>query len=117
MVEPTESEAKDELDRFCDAMIAIHAEIEAVETGQMDARNNPLKNAPHTADCATGTEWARPYSREQAVYPAPWLHDHKFWPVVARIDNVFGDRNPICTCAGVTAYVERSAKAESPRRV
>jgi len=111
MVEPTESEAKEELDRFCDAMVAIRAEIEAVETGRMDAQNNPLKNAPHTADCATGTEWTRPYSREQAVYPAPWLQEHKFWPVVARIDNVFGDRNPVCTCAGVEAYAEPAAQA------
>jgi glycine dehydrogenase len=109
MVEPTESESKDELDRFCDAMIAIRAEIEAVESGQMDARNNPLKNAPHTADCAVAEEWPRPYAREQAVFPAPWVRDHKFWPVVARIDNVFGDRNPVCTCAGVEAYAEQSA--------
>jgi glycine dehydrogenase len=104
MVEPTESEDQAELDRFCDAMIAIRAEIEAVESGRMDARNNPLKQAPHTADVVTASEWDRPYTREQAAFPAAWLRESKFWPAVARIDNVFGDRNPVCTCDGVDAY-------------
>ncbi len=104
MVEPTESESKDELDRFCEAMIAIHAEMMLIESGAIDKLNNPLKNAPHTADVVSASEWNRPYSREQAAYPAPWLHEHKFWPYVARIDNVFGDRNPVCSCAGMEEY-------------
>jgi glycine dehydrogenase len=101
MVEPTESESKAELDRFCDAMIFIHDEIMAVESGQMDKQNNPLKNAPHTADMIAAENWNHPYSREQAAFPAPWLKEHKFWPAVGRIDNVYGDRNPVCTCAGM----------------
>jgi glycine dehydrogenase len=100
MVEPTESESKAELDRFCDALLAIHAEIMAVESGQADARNNVLKQAPHTADVVCADQWNRPYSREQAAYPAPWLREHKFWPAVGRIDNVYGDRNLVCSCAG-----------------
>jgi glycine dehydrogenase len=104
MVEPTESEPKSELDRFCDAMIAIHAEMMAVENGQAHAQNNPLKQAPHTADVCCATHWDRPYTREQAAYPAPWLRAFKFWPAAARIDNVHGDRNLICTCAGMDAY-------------
>ena len=105
MVEPTESESKEELDRFCSAMIAIHTEMTAVETGAMDKQDNPLKNAPHTAVVVSASEWNHPYSREQAAYPAPWLHEHKFWPGVGRIDNVFGDRNPVCSCVGMEAYV------------
>ena len=104
MVEPTESESKAELDRFCDAMIAIHAEIIAVENGKADKQNNLLKNAPHTAEVVTADEWTHPYSRQQAAYPAKWLRDHKFWPPVGRIDNVYGDRNPVCACPPVEAY-------------
>lgn len=104
MVEPTESEPKAELDRFCDAMIAIHAEMQAVETGRMDALNNPLKNAPHTADTVAADTWTRPYSREQAAFPVPALREHKTWPAVGRVDNVFGDRNPVCSCAGMESY-------------
>ena len=104
MVEPTESEAKEELDRFCDALIAIHAEITAVESGQIDKLNNPLKQAPHTAQAVTADKWDHPYTREQAAYPARWLREQKFWPSVGRIDNVFGDRNPVCSCAGMEAY-------------
>src|SRR6185369_8890550 len=104
MVEPTESESKEELDRFCDAMISIHSEIVAIESGQMDKQNNPLKNAPHTADMIAASEWNHPYSREQAAFPAKWLHEHKFWPAVGRIDNVYGDRNPVCTCVGMENY-------------
>jgi glycine dehydrogenase len=104
MVEPTESESKAELDRFCDAMIAIRQEIAAIEGGQMDRANNPLKNAPHTAAAVTGTEWDRPYSREQAAYPAPWLRIHKYWPPVARVDNAYGDRNLVCSCPPLEAY-------------
>jgi len=104
MVEPTESESKAELDRFCDAMISIHGEIAAVESGQLDRQNNPLKNAPHTAEMIATDNWNHPYSRAQAAFPAPWLKEHKFWPAVGRIDNVYGDRNPVCTCAGMDAY-------------
>ncbi len=104
MVEPTESEGKAELDRFCEAMIRIHAEITAIESGQADPKNNLLKNAPHTADMIAVEKWDHPYSREQAVFPAPWLHEHKFWPFVSRIDNVYGDRNLVCSCAGMAAY-------------
>jgi glycine dehydrogenase len=98
MIEPTESESKAELDRFCDAMIAIHGELVAIEEGRLDRANNPLKRAPHTARQVTASAWDRPYSREQAAYPAAWLEEHKFWPAVARIDNVYGDRNVFCTC-------------------
>ena len=104
MVEPTESESQYELDRFCDAMIAIHAEMTAVETGAVDAKNNLLKNAPHTADQIASDAWNRPYSREQAAFPARDLHNYKFWPQVSRVDNVFGDRNPVCSCAGMENY-------------
>jgi glycine dehydrogenase len=105
MVEPTESESKAELDRFCDAMIAIHAEMTAIESGKADKQNNPLKNAPHTADMIASDNWNRPYSREQAAFPVKSLHDYKFWPAVGRIDNVYGDRNPICTCEGMDTCV------------
>ena len=105
MVEPTESEPKAELDRFCDAMIAIHAEIAAIENGEADAENNLLRNAPHTANDVTG-EWNRPYSREQAVFPVTGLREQKYWPPVNRIDSVHGDRNPVCTCEGMDAYEE-----------
>jgi glycine dehydrogenase len=98
MVEPTESESLAELDRFCDAMLTIHAELVAVESGKLDRANNPLKNAPHTAACVTSDEWTRPYPRSQAAWPAPWLRQHKFWPSVARIDNVHGDRHVFCSC-------------------
>ena len=104
MVEPTESESKEELDRFCEALISIHAEMKAIESGQADKQNNLLKNAPHTADMLAVEPWNHPYSREQACFPAKWLHDHKFWPAVGRIDNVFGDRNLVCSCAGMEAY-------------
>jgi glycine dehydrogenase len=104
MVEPTESESKHELDRFCDAMISIHAEMTAVETGAADAKNNLLKNAPHTADQIASDNWNRPYTREAAAFPAKSLHDYKFWPHVSRVDNVFGDRNPVCSCVGMESY-------------
>lgn len=104
MVEPTESESKAELDRFCDAMISIHAEMTEVETGRMDNTNNPLKNAPHTALSIANENWERPYSREVAAFPAPWTRTHKFWPAVGRIDNVYGDRNLICACPAIDNY-------------
>jgi glycine dehydrogenase len=101
MIEPTESESKAELDRFCDAMIAIREEIRAVEEGRIDRGNNPLKHAPHTVRAVTAAAWDRPYSREQAAFPAPWVRGRKFWPAVARIDNAYGDRNLICLCPPV----------------
>ena len=105
MIEPTESESKEELDRFCDAMIKIREEIRAVESGVLDKEDNPLKNAPHTAAEIVG-EWTHPYSREQAVYPVESLIDGKYWPPVGRVDNVFGDRNLICACPSIESYQE-----------
>jgi glycine dehydrogenase len=104
MVEPTESESKYELDRFCDAMISIHAEMTAIENGSADAKNNLLKNAPHTADQIASDNWNRPYTREAAAFPAKSLLEYKFWSHVSRVDNVFGDRNPVCSCAGMENY-------------
>jgi glycine dehydrogenase len=106
MIEPTESESKDELDRFCDAMIAIHGEIEAIAAGTLDRQNNPLKNAPHTTQVVISDSWNRPYTREQAAYPAPWIRQRKFWPSVGRVDNVYGDRNLVCSCVGMDAYAK-----------
>jgi glycine dehydrogenase len=103
MVEPTESESKEELDRFCDAMIAIHGELAKVKAGTWDRADNPLKNAPHTALELAG-EWRHAYSREEAAFPKPWLRAAKFWPPVKRIDNVAGDRNLVCTCPPIEAY-------------
>ncbi|MFA5371557.1 MAG: aminomethyl-transferring glycine dehydrogenase [Sideroxydans sp.] len=104
MVEPTESESKAELDRFCEAMIAIRKEIEEVVSGRADKKDNILKHAPHTAHTVSATDWHRPYSREQAAYPLPWVRDNKFWPAVARVDNVYGDKNLVCTCPPVSSY-------------
>lgn len=101
MIEPTESEPKEELDRFCDAMIAIHREIMAVESGQAHPQDNLLKNAPHTADMIASGKWDHPYMRMEAAFPTLHQIDHKFWPAAGRVDNVHGDRNPICTCAGL----------------
>jgi glycine dehydrogenase len=104
MIEPTESESKEELDRFCDALISIHGEMQRVANGEWPRDNNPLKNAPHTAAVVIADKWDRPYGRELAAYPAPWLREHKFWPAVGRIDNVYGDRNLVCSCLPVEAY-------------
>ncbi|MGC1248126.1 MAG: aminomethyl-transferring glycine dehydrogenase, partial [Spirulinaceae cyanobacterium] len=104
MIEPTESESLPELDRFCEAAIAIRQEIAAIEAGKADPEDNLLKNAPHTAEVLLTGEWQHPYSREEAAYPASWLREHKFWPSVSRIDNAFGDRNLVCSCAGMEAY-------------
>jgi glycine dehydrogenase len=106
MIEPTESESREELDRFCDALVAIREEIRAVEEGRMKVEESPLRRAPHTAAALTAMEWGRPYSREQAAFPAPWVRDSKFWPAVARIDNTYGDRNLVCVCPPVEAYRE-----------
>jgi glycine dehydrogenase len=105
MVEPTESEPLSELDRFCDAMIAIRREIQAIADGRADARDNVLKNAPHTAEDVSADEWTHPYSREQAAYPVPDLRARKFWPPVSRIDNPYGDRNLFCACPPVETFV------------
>ena len=104
MIEPTESEPKGELDRFCDALIAIRKEIEDVVTGKVDPKDNVLKNAPHTAAAVTINDWSHPYSREQAAFPLPWVRAAKFWPSVGRIDNPYGDRNLICICPPMEAY-------------
>jgi len=104
MIEPTESESKEELDRFCDALISIHAEMTAIESGATDVKDNLLKNAPHTAYSVIAGEWTHPYSREAAAYPAAWLREHKFWPSVGRIDNVWGDRNLFCSCVPVESH-------------
>jgi glycine dehydrogenase len=106
MIEPTESEPKEELDRFCDAMISIHGEIDAVIRGEADRADNVLKNAPHTVIEVTSDQWTHSYSREQAAFPVPGLRTRKFWPSVARIDNPFGDRNLVCSCAPVANYAE-----------
>jgi len=106
MVEPTESEGLEELDRFCEAMIAIRGEIQAIADGKAEAGNNVLTGAPHTAASLLGDDWSAPYSRAQAAYPAPWLRDHKFWPVVGRVDNAWGDRNLQCACPPMEAYDE-----------
>ncbi|MGY6522463.1 MAG: aminomethyl-transferring glycine dehydrogenase [Mongoliitalea sp.] len=104
MIEPTESETKPELDRFCDAMIAIRAEIQEIQDGVADKMNNVLKNAPHTANLALADAWDFPYSREKAVYPLPYVRSNKFWPTVRRIDSAFGDRNLVCSCIPVEEY-------------
>ena len=104
MIEPTESEAKAELDRFCKALIQIKEEILAIENGEADKNNNVLKNAPHTAQHVTADEWPHSYSREQAAYPAEWTKDGKFWPAVGRVDNAYGDRNLVCSCPPIEDY-------------
>lgn len=108
MIEPTESESKAELDRFCDAMISIRQEISAIESGKVDPHHNLLKNAPHTADSLLTSVWESPYSREDAAYPAPWTREFKYWPPVSRIDNAYGDRNLVCSCQGMEYYSTQS---------
>ena len=104
MIEPTESEPKAELDRFCDAMIHMREEVRAIEQGKLDKTDNPMRNAPHTVYVLTANEWKHPYTREQAAFPAAWVKEHKFWPAVGRIDNPYGDRNLVCTCPPMTDY-------------
>ena len=106
MVEPTESESLAELDRFCDAFIAIREEIRAVQEGNLDATDNPLANAPHTLGDVTADDWAHPYSREQAAYPVASLYRYKYWAPVNRVDNVYGDRNLFCACPTIDSYRE-----------
>ncbi len=106
MVEPTESEDLAELDRFCDAMLAIRSEIDDIGSGRMKLEDSPLRNAPHTMDELMSEKWDRPYSREVAAYPAPWIRSNKFWPTCGRVDNVYGDRNLVCTCPPLEAYMD-----------
>jgi glycine dehydrogenase len=106
MIEPTESEGKAELDRFCDALLSIREEIREIEAGKADKKNNALKHAPHTQLTVCNDEWARPYSRQQAVFPLSWVALNKFWPSVARVNNTFGDRNLVCTCEPTESYAE-----------
>jgi glycine dehydrogenase len=113
MIEPTESESKAELDRFCEALISIRGEIQDVIDGTVDARDNVLKNAPHTAAEVSSDAWSHPYTRQQAAYPAPFVRANKFWPAVSRIDNPFGDRNLICSCPPIEAYAEEELGARS----
>ena len=104
MIEPTESEPQHELDRFCDAMISIYAEMKAIADGRQDQKDNLLKNAPHTVRQIASDKWDHPYSRQEAAFPAPWTQEHKFWPAVGRIDNVYGDRNLFCSCPAVEDF-------------
>jgi glycine dehydrogenase len=106
MIEPTESEDKDELDRFCDAMIQIRQEIRDIELGVADKVNNLLKNAPHNADCIINNSWEHPYAPKEAAYPLPYLKDCKYWVPVRRVDNAYGDRNLVCSCVGIEAYMD-----------
>ena len=108
MIEPTESESKEEIDRFCDAMISIRKEIKAIEDGEMDAEDNPLKNAPHTIDMVCADDWNHAYSRDQAAYPLPSLRNDKYWSPVGRVDNVFGDMNLVCSCPPLSAYEDEA---------
>jgi glycine dehydrogenase len=111
MVEPTESEGKAELDRFCEAMIAIRKEIREIEEAKYDKTDNVIKNAPHTCKLVVSDAWNRPYSREKAAYPLKWVRDNKFWPSVARVDNAYGDRNLVCSCAPIEAYMNEAVEA------
>jgi len=104
MIEPTESEDKAELDRFCDALLSIRSEIKAIEEGTSNKTDNPLKNAPHTQQVALANEWLHPYTRQEAVFPLPYIAGNKFWPAVSRVNNTYGDRNLVCTCEPVSAY-------------
>ncbi|HEX7574062.1 MAG TPA: aminomethyl-transferring glycine dehydrogenase, partial [Bacteroidota bacterium] len=104
MIEPTESESKEELDRFCEAMIAIRGEIREIEEGTADRTLNVLKNAPHTASAVSSDAWAMPYGREKAAFPTPYIRAHKFWPAIGRVNNAYGDRNLVCTCPPVEGY-------------
>ena len=104
MIEPTESESQYEIDRFCDAMISIREEIRQIEAGSLDQEDNMLKNAPHTARHVTGDSWEHPYSRQLAAYPVKNLEDNKYWPPVGRVDNVYGDRNLMCSCPSMEDF-------------
>ena len=113
MIEPTESESKDELDRFIEALLSIRKEITMVQNGQWPTEDNPLSNAPHPLSEVTADEWAHAYDRSTAAYPLPYLKAQKFWASVARVDNAFGDRNLICTCPPISAYEEDQQEIEA----
>ena len=113
MVEPTESEDKEELDRFCDALIAIRAEVAQIEAGKMPQDDNPLKNAPHTATYVTADEWSHPYSRTEAAYPLASLRRAKFWPTTSRLNDTYGDRNLVCSCPPIESLMEEEELLES----
>lgn len=106
MIEPTESESREEIDRFCNAMISIRREIARIEKGEWPKDSNPLRNAPHTAEAVLAEEWPHAYTREEAAYPVRELREAKYWPPVGRIDNVAGDRNLVCTCPDISSYQE-----------
>ena len=110
MVEPTESEDLAELDRFCDAMLSIRSEMDDIASGKIPLEESPLRNAPHTMNVLMEEPWTRPYSKESAVFPAPWTTTNKFWPTVGRVDNVHGDRNLVCTCPPLEAYMDEPTK-------
>jgi glycine dehydrogenase len=111
MIEPTESEPKHELDRFCDALIAIRHEITAIENGDLDKVDNPLKNAPHTSATVTANEWTHGYSRQTAAFPLPYVAAYKFWPSVGRVNDSHGDRALICACPPIESYMEEEVMA------
>jgi len=106
MIEPTESESKEELDRFVEVMLAIRAEIDAVASGKISAEDNPLKNAPHTLASIIDTNWNHPYTREQAIAPLSWIQHAKYWPTVGRVNDGYGDRNLVCSCNPIEDYIE-----------
>ena len=107
MIEPTESEDKGELDRFCNALLSIRREIDMIEEGAFDKKDNPLKNAPHTQFMVCSDEWQKPYSRETAAFPLDYIKHNKFWPSVARVNNTYGDRNLICVCLPTEEYADQ----------
>jgi glycine dehydrogenase len=113
MIEPTESESKAELDRFCDALIQIREEIREIESGTADRKDNVLKNAPHPVRRVVADAWPHAYGREQAAFPAPWVREQKFWPTVGRVESAYGDRNLVCSCLPTDAYAEAVVSAES----
>jgi glycine dehydrogenase len=113
MIEPTESEDKAELDRFCDAMLAIREEIAAIADGKVKVTDSPLKAAPHTWDMCFKDDWNKPYTREQGAFPAPWVKGNKFWPTVGRVDNVYGDRNLVCSCPPLESYDEEEPQPQA----
>ena len=113
MVEPTESEPREELDRFCDAMIQIRHEIQQILDGSADPRDNVLKNAPHTAEVLTANDWSHPYTREDAAFPLPFVRANKYWPPVSRVNNAHGDRNLVCACPPIESYAEEQPVTSS----
>jgi glycine dehydrogenase len=111
MIEPTESESKEELDRFAEAMLAIRCEIRQIEDAEFDRENNPLKNAPHTLQLLTADQWDYPYGRQKAAFPLPYVQENKFWPSIHRVDDAYGDRHLACTCAPIEDYAEQTEEA------